>query len=51
MFSSTQIPHLMRTMVAGILGMPENHLRVIAPEVGGGFGISQSSKRNLPTSG
>src|ERR1017187_4186446 len=38
MFSSTQIPHLMRTLVAGILGMPENHLRVITPEVGGGFG-------------
>jgi carbon-monoxide dehydrogenase large subunit len=36
--SSTQIPHLMRTMVAGILGMPENLLRVITPEVGGGFG-------------
>jgi carbon-monoxide dehydrogenase large subunit len=38
MFSSTQIPHLMRTMVAGILGMPENLLRVVTPEVGGGFG-------------
>ena len=36
--SSTQIPHLMRTLVAGILGMPENLLRVITPEVGGGFG-------------
>ncbi len=38
LYSSTQIPHLMRTLVAGILGMPENHLRVITPEVGGGFG-------------
>jgi len=38
MFTSTQIPHLVRTLVAGILGMPENHLRVITPEVGGGFG-------------
>src|SRR5262245_30701519 len=38
LFSSTQIPHLMRTLVAGILGMRENLLRVIAPEVGGGFG-------------
>jgi aerobic carbon-monoxide dehydrogenase large subunit len=36
--SSTQIPHLMRTLVAGILGMQENLLRVITPEVGGGFG-------------
>ena len=38
MYSSTQIPHLLRTLVAGILGMPENKLRVITPEVGGGFG-------------
>jgi len=38
MHSSTQIPHLLRTMVAGILGMNENLLRVITPEVGGGFG-------------
>jgi aerobic carbon-monoxide dehydrogenase large subunit len=38
LWSSTQIPHLMRTMVAGILGMNENLLRVITPEVGGGFG-------------
>jgi carbon-monoxide dehydrogenase large subunit len=36
--SSTQIPHLLRTLVAGILGMPENLMRVITPEVGGGFG-------------
>jgi carbon-monoxide dehydrogenase large subunit len=36
--SSTQIPHLMRTLVALMLGLPENHLRVITPEVGGGFG-------------
>ena len=36
--SSTQIPHLLRSLVAGILGMPENLLRVITPEVGGGFG-------------
>jgi len=38
LYSSTQIPHLLRTLVAGILGMPENHLRVVTPEVGGGFG-------------
>ena len=38
LYSSTQIPHLMRSLVAGILGMPENLLRVITPEVGGGFG-------------
>jgi len=38
LYSSTQIPHLLRSLLAGILGMPEHNLRVIAPEVGGGFG-------------
>ena len=36
--TSTQIPHLLRTNLALVLGMPENRIRVIAPEVGGGFG-------------
>ncbi|HZS48750.1 MAG TPA: glyceraldehyde dehydrogenase subunit alpha [Blastocatellia bacterium] len=38
LWSSTQIPHLMRTQVALMIGLPENRLRVITPEVGGGFG-------------
>lgn len=38
LYSSTQIPHLLRTLVALMLGQPENKLRVITPEVGGGFG-------------
>jgi carbon-monoxide dehydrogenase large subunit len=38
LWSSTQIPHLMRTQVALMVGIPENKLRVITPEVGGGFG-------------
>lgn len=38
LYSSTQIPHLMRTLVAMMLGLEENRLRVVAPEVGGGFG-------------
>ncbi len=37
-WSSTQIPHLLRTQLAIMLGFPENKLRVITPEVGGGFG-------------
>lgn len=37
-WSSTQIPHLMRTQVAVMLNVPENRVRVITPEVGGGFG-------------
>jgi carbon-monoxide dehydrogenase large subunit len=36
--SSTQIPHLLRTQLSVMLGLPETKLRVIAPEVGGGFG-------------
>src|ERR1044072_1643439 len=37
-WSSTQIPHLLRTQLALMLGFHENKLRVITPEVGGGFG-------------
>jgi aerobic carbon-monoxide dehydrogenase large subunit len=39
---STQMPHLMRTAIADILGMPESELRVVAPDVGGGFGQKMS---------
>ncbi len=38
LWTSTQIPHLVRTFTAGMLGVPETRLRVIAPDVGGGFG-------------
>jgi carbon-monoxide dehydrogenase large subunit len=34
----TQMPHLTRTAIADLLGMPEADLHVIAPDVGGGFG-------------
>jgi carbon-monoxide dehydrogenase large subunit len=37
-YISTQIPHLVRTLLALVLGLPEHRLRVVAPEVGGGFG-------------
>ncbi len=37
-WSSTQIPHLLRTQLAAMLGVPEHSVRVITPEVGGGFG-------------
>ncbi len=37
-WSSTQIPHLLRAMLALMLGFPEHRIRIIAPEVGGGFG-------------
>jgi carbon-monoxide dehydrogenase large subunit len=39
---TTQMPHLTRTAIADIVGMPESDLRVIAPDVGGGFGQKMS---------
>ncbi len=38
LWSATQIPHVLRVMLALVTGMPEQNLRVIAPDVGGGFG-------------
>src|SRR5215467_8654706 len=35
---ATQAPHATRTIIADLIGMPEQDLRVIAPDVGGGFG-------------
>ena len=37
-WSSTQIPHVLRVLMALVTGIPENNLRIIAPDVGGGFG-------------
>ncbi|MER6072559.1 xanthine dehydrogenase family protein molybdopterin-binding subunit [Streptomyces sp. NPDC001817] len=37
-YSATQIPHILRIMLATVTGIPEHRLRVIAPDVGGGFG-------------
>ncbi len=39
---TTQMPHLMRTAICDIIGMPESDLRVVAPDVGGGFGQKMS---------
>jgi carbon-monoxide dehydrogenase large subunit len=39
---ATQTPHAMRTIIAELIGMPESDLRVIAPDVGGGFGQKMS---------
>src|SRR3712207_3495690 len=38
MWSSTQVPHILRIMLAMVTGVPEHKLRVVAPDVGGGFG-------------
>jgi len=37
-WSSTQIPHLLRTQIASMLNFPETLVHVVTPEVGGGFG-------------
>jgi carbon-monoxide dehydrogenase large subunit len=38
LWSSSQIPHLVRTLLPNMIGVAENKLRIVAPEVGGGFG-------------
>ncbi len=40
-WSSTQWPHTVRQGLARALGLPEHRLRVIAPDLGGGFGVKQ----------
>ena len=38
-WTSTQSPHQIRQGVSAVLGLPENRIRVIAPDVGGAFGM------------
>jgi carbon-monoxide dehydrogenase large subunit len=38
LWATTQAPHAHRTLYAGILGLPEHRIRVVSPDVGGGFG-------------
>ena len=38
LWSATQVPHILRVLLSMTLGIPESKLRVIAPDVGGGFG-------------
>jgi aerobic carbon-monoxide dehydrogenase large subunit len=38
LYSATQIPHLVRSALAEALQLPEHRIRVISPDVGGGFG-------------
>jgi carbon-monoxide dehydrogenase large subunit len=39
LWTASQTPHLVRTGLADVLGLPESRIRVVAPDVGGGFGI------------
>ena len=38
LWNTTQNPHIVRFLCSGVTGIPEDKIRVIAPEVGGGFG-------------
>ena len=38
LWTSTQIPHVLRVLLSLTTGVPEHKLRVVAPDVGGGFG-------------
>jgi carbon-monoxide dehydrogenase large subunit len=38
MWTSTQVPHFVKLFLALVTGTPEHEIRVIAPDVGGGFG-------------
>jgi len=38
LYTATQVPHFVRLFMALLLGLSEDHVRVIAPDVGGGFG-------------
>ncbi len=38
LYSATQVPHILKVMIAATTGLPEQKLRIIAPAVGGGFG-------------
>ncbi len=38
LYSSTQVPHILKVMTALTLGIPEQQMRVVCPAVGGGFG-------------
>ena len=42
LWTSTQIPHIVRTAIANLLDWDETRLRVVAPDVGGGFGCKAS---------
>jgi carbon-monoxide dehydrogenase large subunit len=39
LWTGTQVPHLIRHALAEMLGLPEHRVRVVAPDVGGGFGV------------
>ena len=47
-WTSTQAPFRVRSEIARMLGLDEGHVRVIAPDVGGGFGVKGGPYREEP---
>jgi carbon-monoxide dehydrogenase large subunit len=47
-WDSTQDPHPLRVFLAQTLRMPENHVRVVQPHVGGAFGLKQPTFQEEP---
>ena len=45
LYSATQIPHILKIMTAITLGIPEHHVRVVAPAVGGGLRLQAQRVR------
>jgi carbon-monoxide dehydrogenase large subunit len=43
MWSATQFPHFVQNALVDVLGWPANRIRVVAPDVGGGFGVKASA--------
>jgi carbon-monoxide dehydrogenase large subunit len=38
LYTATQVPHIVRLMLSAVTGIPDQRVRVVAPDVGGGFG-------------
>lgn len=42
LWTSSQVPHIVRSTICEVLGLSDTELRVVAPDVGGGFGMKAS---------
>jgi carbon-monoxide dehydrogenase large subunit len=42
LYSSTQHAHLTKLYLAGVLGVSDSTIRVVAPDIGGGFGVKEA---------
>jgi len=45
LWASTQSPHYLQRTVAQLLGLPEDRVRVVTPDVGGAFGVKGGAPR------